>query len=100
MIALPLMLIGLATTPAKADIDQNDRAENMSTPAAHRPDLREHEPGLLHDRLEVADGLDPIQLPRRAAHQDRRARGGVAGGGHTDLPLRRGKPGLGHDPLV
>ena len=27
MIALPLMLIGLATTPAKADIDQNDRAE-------------------------------------------------------------------------
>ena len=27
MIALPLMSIGLATTPAKADIDQKDRAE-------------------------------------------------------------------------
>ena len=27
MIALPLMLIGLATTPAKADIDHKDRAE-------------------------------------------------------------------------
>ncbi len=27
MIALPLMLIGVATTPAKADIDQKDRAE-------------------------------------------------------------------------
>ena len=27
MIALPLMFIGLATTPAKADIDQKDRAD-------------------------------------------------------------------------
>ena len=27
IIALPLMLIGLATTPAKAEIDQKDRAE-------------------------------------------------------------------------
>ena len=27
MIALPLMLIGLATTPATADMDQKDRAE-------------------------------------------------------------------------
>ena len=62
MIALPLMLIGLATTPVTADMDQKDRAEMQQVIEHQLPVIKAE----TQKKIAIAVGRLVISLHRDA----------------------------------